>query len=781
MYNCSMMSETRSSRRRFRAGLPVLLLFMLAGVLPLTAPPPAAAEPPAGSGKVVILLVDRVGIAEFPSGDTPFCSGLAGRWSAGLMVTRTGERQTGREPDNGAEFVTLGAGARSRGAVEAGWSYDESEAPAPGGGSRSAGELYRAFTGRRARPGSAVLLGFQQVFRNNGRARAGGKAGLMGSLLAAGGMRASVAGNADTLNGRSRFAPLVICDDRGTVGRSALSGASVRADFPGGLRTDYPGLLSDCSRLLPVSDVLVVDTGDTGRIDRERARTADSELERERALALGRFDRFAERVASMLDLESSVLLILSPGAPAEARAEGDYLTPVIAAGGGFGRGLLTSRTTRRDGLVNNLDVLPTVLEHLGVSVTSDVVGSRMSTSSRKGGGLGYLRQLDAQFKVTRKARWPVVIAYLALVASLVALTVLSLPGVRRRLGRPPLKPGRTRLIAAAATALLAGPLSLLAVSAFRYGGYLFPAVFCAGFMAVVGSGAYFLCGGRERVDPVVSVCLLTAGVILADALLGGRLVMLPLLGDSALEGARMYGLSNSIVAVLLAVSIWAAAGLAGPDASRPGLPRGALLAALLALCFLTGFGRVGANVGGFIASTATCLTFLAATSARGLGARTAGWIAGATAAGTAAMILLDAAVSQTHAGKVASGGSPGVVHLVRAKLSILAGQMSFLLLPAVLLIVATAAAVLWLRAPRSPWGPAWERYPWRIAAFYSLAVGSLVSLVFNDTGIAMMGMIAVVSSLAACYYATANASNGTAKRSRQTEPPNKRQTNGAGQ
>lgn len=751
MHDNSMISGTRSPARRVLTAASAVLLFLLAGPVASAVAGTARAAAPAGE-KVVVLIVDRVGVSDFPAGNTPFCSALAGRWSAGLMVTRTGENRA-REPDNGAEFVTLGAGARARGAREAERSYDAQEVPEEYGGDRTAAEMYRAFTGRRAPPGSGVCLGLQQVLRNNGRTQAAGNVGLLGSLLGESGLRASVAGNSDSLEGRRRLAPLVCADGSGALGGSALSGASVRAASPGGFRTDYERLLSDCERLLSDSDLLVVDTGDTGRIDRESAFLSEGELERARSAALGRFDRFASRLASMLDLESSVLLVLSPGAPEEARSRGDYLTPVIAAGGRFDGGLLTSRTTRRQGLVNNVDVLPTVLEALDVPLTSDVVGTPM-TSVRRSDGIELLRELDAQFEVTRKARWPVVVGYLALVASLVALTALTRPGVRRRLGRPPADPRLTRLVAPAAAALLAGPLSFLAVSAFRYGGFLFPAVFCGVFMAVTGGAAWGLCRSRPRVDPVVSVCLLTAGVILVDALLGGRLVMLPLLGDSALEGARMYGLSNTVVAVLLAASVWAAAGLAGREASRPGAPRAAMLAALLALSFLVGFGRGGANVGGFIAALATSLTFFAATSGKKLGARTAGWIAGATAAGTVAMMLLDAAVSQTHAGKVAAGGSSSVAQLVQRKLAILAGQMSFLLLPAVLLIAASLAAVLWLRAPRSKWRPAWGRYPGRMAAFYSLAVGSVVALVFNDTGIAMMGMIAVVSSLAACYYAT---------------------------
>ncbi len=748
-----MISQARASRR-LRAAASVSLVSLLALALLLAACACAAGEQPRLKGKVVILIVDRVGMQDFPAANTPFCSGLAERWSYGAMVTRTAEREGSKELDLGAEFVTLGGGARSRGAPSAGWSYDAAEVPDRFGSKRTAGELYRSFTGLMPPAESAVCLGFQQVFRNNGKNGTSGNVGLMGRLLAAGGLRASVAGNSDSLHGRFRPAPLVCCDERGMVPAGALSGAAVAADAPGGFRTDYRRLFADCAGLLPASDVLVVDTGDTGRIDREWAQTAEGQLERERSLALGRFDGFAARVASMLDLDSSVLLVVSPGAPTEARSRGDYLTPIIAAGGGFGRGLLSSPTTRRGGLVNNIDILPTVLARFGLTPPSGVVGARMKTTAGPADAVARLKGLDRQFEATRKARWPVVIVYLVLVGLVTAVSVLTMPGLSRRIGWSHEPARLARWVPPAATALLAGPLSFLVVSAFHYEGYLFPVLFCGAFIVVVGAGAYLLCRGRRRMDPVVSVCLLTAGVILVDALFGGRLVILPLLGDSALEGSRMYGLSNSIVAVLLATAVWGMAGLAGQDLSTRRRARWWTLAALLALCFIIGYGGGGANVGGFIAALATSLTFFAATSSRRLGARTAGWIAAVTAAGTAGMILLDAAFSRTHAGRVASGGSASLLPLVQRKLGILAGQIGYLLLPALLLIAAAAAAVLWLRSPGSRWSRAWERDRSHMAAYYSLAVGSVVALVFNDTGIAMMGMIAVVSMLAGSYYAS---------------------------
>lgn len=757
MYNIDMESGAipRYGYRHPRAARAGLISITVAVIMMLAFMEiPASGSPAALKGKLVVLIADRVGVADFPTTDTPFCLGLARRWSFGMMVTHTGERENGKEPDLGADYVTLGAGARARGAGGAALSFNSSERPAGFGGTRTAGELYRGFTGGSAPPDGVACLGFTQVLDNNKGAGTGEGAGLMGRLLREAGLEAAAAGNCDSLQKVVRLAPLVCCDESGVVPLGDVSGGTTvfAPKSPGGYRTDYARLLEKSKGLLAASDLLVVDTGETGRIDRESGNMDPDLLARERAAALQRVDRFAREMTSMLDLDSSLLLVVSPGAPMEAREEGNYLTPFIAAGRGFGRGLLTSQSARRPGLVNNVDFLPTAIGYFGLALPSGVVGSEMKTTNGPADQVGYLEDLNAQFGVTRKARWPIVVTYAVLVLMTMCLAVLYNPAMRRR------RPSRhdrfrvARVVGPAAAVLLAAPLSFLAVSAFRYSGYVFPALFCAAFTLVVGLGAWAMQRRRPRMDPVVSLCLLTASVMVVDLAFGGRLVMLPLLGDSALEGMRLYGLSNTLVGLLLATALWGLSGLLGESGLERPTARWAVLAALLGLSVIIGFGALGANVGGFIAAIATSLTFFVATSRRGFTGWRAAGIAVATAGATAVLILLDSLFLRTHAGKVVSSGAGSFLPLVQRKLVIQMGQISFFFLPALVLIVAVVAMALWLRRPGSFWSRRWEEEKLQTATLFSLVVGGLVALVFNDTGVAILGVITGITMLAMSYY-----------------------------
>ncbi|MCJ7744991.1 MAG: hypothetical protein MUP40_01695, partial [Actinobacteria bacterium] len=84
--------RTQSKDRR-AAQHAIPIAFFIVAVLFSICPgiAPAAAEKGA-VGKVVILVVDRVGVSDLPSKETPFLERLARQWSAGLLVTRTGVR-----------------------------------------------------------------------------------------------------------------------------------------------------------------------------------------------------------------------------------------------------------------------------------------------------------------------------------------------------------------------------------------------------------------------------------------------------------------------------------------------------------------------------------------------------------------------------------------------------------------------------------------------------------------------------------------------------------------
>ncbi|MBU4174562.1 MAG: hypothetical protein KKB90_09560 [Actinobacteria bacterium] len=728
----------------------IVLAAMMSVILPQSV---AATGAVPAKGKVVLLIVDRVAVGEFPGEETPFCARLARDWSIGLMSTRTGESNGGY--DTGAGYVSLGAGIRARGDADSRLCFNSWESFTGYAGNPTAADFYEEYSGEVAPESGVVCLGWQEVKRRNEEDDKDKNVGLLGKLLAESGLEVAVVGNTDTGGRVSRLAPLVCCDPAGAVPMGDVSDRTVvfEPGWTGGYRTRIDRLLEESARLLTGADMLVVQTGDTGRLYSEEGNTDEEFLEAERREALRGVDRVARELCEMLDLESSLLVILSPEPTSSGRKEGNYLTPCVVAGGVFGTGMLSSMSTRTPGIVSNSDFLPTVLEFYGIEVPVEVSGAAMSAEEAEG-ALEYLRKLDSQLVVTRKARWPVLIIYVAIGLLTLILAALCTPVLRSKVGWPRRPERLARFLAPMCVVLLAAPLSFIAVSAFSYGGYVFPMIFCCAFSVAVGLGAWLMARGRPTLDPVVSICLLTGGVIVVDLVMGGGLLMLPLFGVSTLEGMRFFGLTNTIAGLLIAVSIWAAAGLAGGKTPTSRAGRWTLMIALPVVSLVVGLGVLGANIGGFITAIVTVLLFLMVTSKRGLTGWRIALVGLITAAGTALVILVDTLFFRTHAGRAIIAGSGGFLPMIERKVSIQIDEINFFLVPSLILLFTVVAAALWIRRPRSLGTELWKNDRPRSAALFALLFGGIIAVVFNDTGIAMLAAMMVVTTLALAYYVT---------------------------
>lgn len=745
-----MTGAPMSSRglRRAYAGLVLLVCAALAAASFACAAGFAAEA----RGRVAVLVIDRISIEDLGRGSTPFIDQLAERWSCALMVTHTAERGTGREADSGAPYVSLAAGVRARGGAGASLCLDSAEPVEPGGATTA--DYFSG--GRRIPPGGGFAAGAAAIARANDRDGHAENVGLLSGRLRKEGLDVAVTGNQDTFNRPNRLSALIASGNDGVIASSRLAGMSSPSAEPGGRETDYAALEAEATKMLDAHAVVVVETGDTGRVDREYTVTDSSEVDLARARGLRRADAFSRRLASKLDLEKDLLLIVSPSARRDRRLKGDYTTPIVAAGKGFGRGLLQSDATRRAGLVNNCDFLPTVLDFLGVPAPTESTGSAMVTSkgeTRGGGQVAFLQDLDERFEATRRARAPVVVSYLALVTIVLLLGLACVPAVAGRIGAGPWRGRLMRFLAPASVVAAATPLSFLLVSALRFDGVVVPLVFCACYSLAVGLGAWLVARNNRRVDAFTLVCAFSAAVMVLDMVFDGRLQTLALLGSNSLEGARFFGISNAVAGYFTASSMWAVAGLLGDKAGRRG-SMAASATALGALAFVAGFGMLGANFGAFVAFVATAFIFCFACSTKGLTGGRAAVAAVGTLAATGVIVAVDSLFVRTHAGRAVAAGGESFGRMVGRKLVILLGEIRIAVVPAVLMIVAVIALALWMKGKSPLWVASWARHRAFTAALYAVAVGSVVALVLNDTGITMMGTMVMVTAPAVVFHFT---------------------------
>jgi hypothetical protein len=219
-----------------------------------------------------------------------------------------------------------------------------------------------------------------------------------------------------------------------------------------------------------------------------------------------------------------------------------------------------------------------------------------------------------------------------------------------------------------------------------------------------------------------------------DAVQGWPDTPFTLVGGTALDGARFYGLPNNATGLLLGSSLWLASVLSPWSG----------YALLVAVGLFAGFPDLGADLGGALTM------FVAAGLWWGLATRgRLRWrdalVTGATVvAGMAAVFVAQVtlASSPTHGTRfvegAGGGGVGGLVHLAAERLA--TGARLLVDSPLSWMVVAGLPVALYLAVRPPPVGRTeFERFPrWRAAVLTTLLAG-IVAYVVNDTGVAAAG------------------------------------------
>lgn len=451
----------------------------------------------------------------------------------------------------------------------------------------------------------------------------------------------------------------------------------------------------------------------------------------------GALERLLDRLLASGPDGPEVLVVAAPPSPSAAMEDrGDAVTPLFAARGaphdlvaadGPIRGL-TSATTRREGLVANLDVAPTILASLGAGIPAEMAGSPVEA---QGPAPALLHQ---RYLAVRQLRLPVQLGMLAVgLGVLVAGGIFLVAGGRSSATARALAVGGLVAATMPAAVLPAGDLPRIAW------GTVLPVV--AVLVALIVGAAVWL-GRRDPTIPVAVVGAASLSILALDALWGWRAQMMPLIGGTALEGARFFGLGNVYAGVLLGGAVVTAAHL--PPRGGVGLLAGAALFA--------GLPGMGANFGAAVTLFAAAGLWYGLRVRRRLGWPEVAVAAAVTVLGAVVVVGIHAVLAPgaTHVARLAeeatSTGIPAVLDALGRRVAIGIDVLSRFP-PAWLLLAALPAVVVlgWRR-----WGYLRRDPAWRDAVVV-LGIAGLVGLVANDTGIGVGGLAFAFAVLALGY------------------------------
>lgn len=561
----------------------------------------------------LVLIVDQLSVNDIIHSDLPNMRRLLDEGAIGLMNTTTAGSTS---PENAA--VTIGAGARALGPTSSTQAFDAATHIAPVRGAWQASEafaqipvdleqskslvpataelVYERRTGRQA-SGEIVNLSIVEISAANRTLTHEPVPGCLGSALADAGVKVSYFGNADTNLPRRHMTGIFM--DRWGVIPSGSVQASVLQDpsHAFGIRTDYEYLaatiherVADSPQSGSDSEVIAIEIGDLARLYDAHLSYTEPSVTEMRGQVLERLDVLIGTALERAGSEDRLMLLV-PTPPRHDVAVGNSFTPMVMwAGDGSMQGALTSATTRRKGMVTNLDVAPTILAAFGVEPPGSFDGDAVEaiqTSDAIGLLAVEIERTTATGIQRRTILRPIVAAYI--VAYVLALTYVVM--------RPDAAwVQKTLLTTLMLMALM--PMALLLLPLLGLKGVI-PAL-CAAIVLALVMSLVVQRISRSPVLPIAVASLITATAITADMYTGTRLIQNSVLGYDPMAGARFYGIGNEYMGVLVGSTIMGTTALLDALPRLESWWRPVAIAVYITVLLTIALPMVGANVGGCI-------------------------------------------------------------------------------------------------------------------------------------------------------------------------------------
>ncbi len=425
-----------------------------------------------------------------------------------------------------------------------------------------------------------------------------------------------------------------------------------------------------------------------------------------------------------------LVIALSPTAGAAGRDVDVRLSPIVVREidwpTGSRPGLLTSASTRWEGLVTAADVGPTLLQWWESTAPAPTeMSGRVIRIRESDQALEELDRLDLM--LLERDRLLEVAAGLYVVYMGALILAALVVGVWRR--------GSVHWLTAPALVGALLPVGLLLATLAGLGQAR--QLFVAAGVAVGGALAALRLPRSEQ--SLAAAMLAGAAVIAADTILGSPLMRRSALGFSVVSGSRFYGIGNECVGVLGAM---AAIGLGSLLQQRPRPSTAAVLIGV-AVALAVGMPWWGANWGGYVAVMAGLVSIWVLTSKRRARAAALGVLLIVVAAFVPVLLdLLRPVAERTHIGSAAA--------LLRGQADVLADtawrkvHMNWGL--------AVTAGRWWALAPLAGLaalgmlqrgGPARQVLAGKrclSAGMWGAVVSALVAMVLNDSGVVSLAV-----------------------------------------
>lgn len=673
--------------------------------------------------KMVLISIDKMSLNDLMNTKTPHMDHLIEQGTVGLMNTRTAGSRTSSNC-----FTTLGAG-------NYGVAYNKESLI-----SMKATEIYNGEpaknyvlrnTGKAVPENSIVNIGIAQLKTDNFHKSPGTQPGRLGTVLKNNNIKIALFGNSDVSNKLQRFLPLMLMDENGLVSEGDVSRKTLidNDKAPFGIKTNYSLLIDQFENYKNNYDLLAYEIGDIKRVEAYKDYVSDDAYNLLRTHTIEQVDDFIGQLSQRVNFENTLFMIVVPSPSKDIAKNGDLLTPLVLAGDGIQKGITTSGSTRREGIITNIDVTATLLHYFNIEPSTQMHGRNITTIIQSE-PLITLKALNNQVVTTYNQRRPVLQNFVIIQ---IIVYLLSLVVIFRLYKFIPV----IRFILLWLTSV---PLMILLLPLLH--------IYNTFFLSIMLIALSFLLSlfvvkiFPQSLDGFTVIYLMTAVALIGDLLTGTHLIKTSLFGYDPIIGARFYGIGNEYMGILLGTFILGLTLFL--DRKKRDLGRIAKLLIgilLIGIIFLMASSMFGANVGGTISAIVAFIVLYLKILGKKVSRKEIIFIILAVFSVLIAMILLELTRdigSQSHVGRAFSAiqknGIKEIITIISRKLAMNIKLIRYSIWSWVLMTGILALAVLFYR-PVGVLRKIMISHPYLNSGMIGVITASIVALCVNDSGI----------------------------------------------
>ncbi len=596
-------------------------------------------------------------------------------------------------------------------------------------------KIYQAATGTKALNINLDNINFIDFYNQN-KGEYKSSIGYLGQTLSSNGKKIGVLGNSDYYDSTGQFVKnrdfcLAVMDSRGRIHDGVLDGINKKkTNFPYGIGTDYKKLREETKRLYESSDLLFVELGDTFRLDEYKENLNKNTYVKMKRMVYSEANKYIASTLKMAGDNDTIYIIGSFPSRLDYK-NNRRLAPVIRIDKSEkGSGLLETSTTRRKGVIANIDLGVDILNRFGLK--NKFMNGRVIKSVPMENSFEYLQKDYKKIIAISSIRMSIINIYVTII---VASWIICALALWKKEKIPQKHRGKVLNVLKEFVKLgLIMPLAFLTAPILQ--ARTEPGV----ALSIIAATIVYYLAGRVlfKNDDMKQICLFASAmiaIIVVDSALYTPLMESNIMSYDPMIGARYYGIGNEYEGVTIGSAIIGFAILL----EHKSIKRWMVVPFLLLVLFTSAYPAMGANVGGAISECVAYIVFILLIYDIKIDLKKALMILLATGGLVVAFAIADIALGLgSHLGnfvnQILANGPMEIVNVFARKI-----EMNVKLAQTTvwvnILLAGLAILALIIFRPNKNFAAMKAKYPLIYKGYLSIMVGCIVTLFVNDSGI----------------------------------------------